>query len=217
MNNPDIILHLGLPKTGTTWMQSEIFGKLKNINYIHKFELGSIIPDNNKKTIISMESLSGIPFPSYPAETRYVLADRLKVCFPEAKIVIGFRDKEKWKKSVYKQYVIGGRTLSKVRFLEKLDDGFLDFDKYINYLNILFKDVYVYQFEDLVKDKHVFVKNLCTFMNVEEPNWKDLIYRKGLSDGKTETLRKLNCIIPTNQFSWNRFVSYVSGAWRGME
>ena len=36
--NYDIIIHVGLHKTGTTFLQKEIFSRMKNINYIYKGE-----------------------------------------------------------------------------------------------------------------------------------------------------------------------------------
>jgi hypothetical protein len=36
MQDPSLVLHLGLPKTGTTYLQSEVFPAMKSIRYIYK-------------------------------------------------------------------------------------------------------------------------------------------------------------------------------------
>ena len=110
----EYFIHLGLHKTGTTWLQSEVFSRLKNVSYLHQFELDTIIPDS-KKVLISCEWLSGKPHLLESTEKMYIIADRLKKIFPSSKIIVGFRDKDSWLKSLWKQYIMeGGKTSSKL-------------------------------------------------------------------------------------------------------
>lgn len=187
----DIILHIGLHKTATTWLQNEIFSKM-NVEYIHDFNLSTPLKKN--KVIISHEKLSGNPVFLSSATTRYVYANRLSRIFPNAKVIISFRDKKSWVSSLWKQYIIEGGTKKFEDFKKELDQDFLDYDTYLHFLKGHFKEVYSYYFEDFCKDKTKIISDICEFVDIEEPEWKDIIYRKSLSFRKTEWLRRLNCI-----------------------
>ena len=45
----DIILHLGLPKTGSTFLQSEIFQKTKDVNYVFKVRIPPVYSERSER------------------------------------------------------------------------------------------------------------------------------------------------------------------------
>ena len=126
-----IIIHIGYPKTGTTWLQNSLFPKIKNYTCVERdFILKELILinafefneqkaqqvfynqyGNDKNVIISLEGFVGTTYSSdlngfYSKE----VAIRLKKVFPEAKIMIGIRNQLTIIPSTYLQYIRGGGT-----------------------------------------------------------------------------------------------------------
>jgi hypothetical protein len=203
----NIVLHLGLHKTGTSFLQAEIFPKIKNVNIPRNgaFRYGTKI-DENKLNIISDEELSVNPhLPPYHFQylgpnQRFVIAERLNLLFPKAKIILGIREKNSWLRSVYSQYVKGGGIHNYDNFIKNVfDKDFLNFEKYIQHLKTLFKDVLIYHFEDLKKDPNNFVKNICDFIGVDVPSFENKIYEKGWSN------RQLNLGLFLNRFFYSEY------------
>ena len=185
-----IFIHVGLHKTGTTFLQREIFPKLQS----------------DKIRIISNEALSGIPHqPVHHADglgyfERYQLADYIHFRFPDARIIVGLREKKSWVFSCYCQYVKTGGFLCfddwrRDVFYEK----YLDFDGYVDYLRSCFPSVYVYYFEDLQRDVNSFVKGLCDFIGVDVPVFENRFYNVGWNTRQLWLGRFLNRY-------WRRFV-----------
>jgi len=223
MAKKKIFVHVGLHKTGTTFLQEEIFSKLKNVNYIHqprtflqkdiyskvpKVRVSFFKPDktlddipefepnlsSDKINIISRESLSGAPSVGYiDGDVRYTIADRIKKNYPDSKIIVGLREKNSWLYSSYGQYVRSGGTFSYNDWFEKVfDHKYLDFDGYIDYLEELFDDVYVYKLEELKSNTKVFVNNLCDFIGVNIPKYELRVHNKGFDEKQMKLARFLN-------------------------
>src|SRR5258706_14314689 len=111
--NYDLYIHVGYPKTGTTFLQNEIFPKLQEVNYIKSLlirpETSRIIRQdefsfdydqiqNNLerhfvkgKNVLSNEGLIGDFFLCKLVNNK-LIADRLKRLFPNAKIIISLRN-----------------------------------------------------------------------------------------------------------------------------
>jgi hypothetical protein len=125
-----LYLHVGYPKTGTTFLQQEIFPKLSGVHYIPyasaKPELCTIMRQGEVwfdesgvkaslerlfrpgKNLISKESLIG-DFFVYKMINSSISARRLAALFPGARILITIRNQYDMMESVYKQYLhIGG-------------------------------------------------------------------------------------------------------------
>ena len=186
----NIILHIGLHKTATTFLQREVFPKIKGINYI------DMCPSKNNKSILSVdiipgkinlitrESLSGSPYnfkKNISAKQRDLIIKRLKRIFPNAKIIIGVREKQSWLNSLYKQHIRMSPDCSKEEFLQKFDSNYLNHEEYISLIKSLFKEVYVYQYEDLKSNPEEFVDGICKFIEVETPEWENKVHLKSVN------------------------------------
>ena len=175
----DVFIHVGLHKTGTTFLQDIIFKKIKNINFRRHVNFMNNISDG--KNLFSDETLSVNPYDckfhkALTPSSRFMIADRIKAVYPYAKILLGIRDKEDWKKSVYSGFVSSQGHISYNSFVKKYDlDSWTDFEGYIGYLKKLFSDVYVYRLEELEKDHKSFVKGICNFIDVDVPNYKNVV------------------------------------------
>jgi len=189
----DIYIHVGLPKTGTTWIQNEIFKRL-DVQYIDYMYLYSYIQPE-RKTIISMESLSGVP-DLHPYETRFQVMHRLHAMFPTASIIIGIRERDKWIQSAYNEYVKGGGTERWGYWRNHLfDEKYLLFKTYIDNLRKLFPRVFVYWLEELRDDLDGFVKRLCEFIDEPVPCYDYRVRNPSLSSSQIEMQRRFNKLV----------------------
>jgi len=195
-----IIIHVGLHKTGTTFFQNQIFNKIPNAKLIRRPNFTTPL-QKNKMNIISSEALSGAPYVRSNAKIRFIIADRLKSCFPDAKIIIGIREKKSWLKSLYSQFIRNGGIYDFDSWLEKVvDKDYLDQDSYIDYLKSLFRDVYVFRFENFCNTKKKVVIEMCKLMEIGYIDYRDIKYNTKLSKNRLNIIKYLNRIWIS---SWN--------------
>ena len=188
----EIIIHVGLHKTGTSFLQKNVFEKLKEISYRYGFSLDDP-PAKEKKNLISYEALSGRPFlPNYP-DTRYIIANRLKRIFPTAKIIVGIRDIKLWKKSLYYQYIISGGILNYNQYEKKISNSsYMDQGSYVNYLKELFDEVLVYKQEQLKNNTDETVKKICDFIGLDVPNYSKRKRNVSMTPNRIKVIRIIN-------------------------
>jgi hypothetical protein len=130
----NLLIHIGYPKTGSTWLQRSVFRNPKRGFFLssrHKvrkfliaphafdFEVQSccqqFLPDLQQAEekgltpVLSQELLAGNAHTGgYDSGTN---ANRLAQVFPEAKILVVIREQKRMIISTYKQYVKGGGML----------------------------------------------------------------------------------------------------------
>ena len=182
-NYDKIVIHVGYPKTGTSFLQLEVFPKLQS----------------DKLCIISDESLIGRVFDK-DASDMEPIALMLKRLYPKAKIIVGIREQKSMLKSLHNQYLKDGGYLSYEKFLEQnMDLDRLDYDRYINLLKKLFgkNNVWIYRFEDFKNDIDGVIKDMCEFIGCDVPSYdKNKKYAVGWSDRQIRL-----CRIP-HRFKW---------------
>jgi len=194
----EIVIHIGLHKTGTTFLQTEVFPKIPNINYQTKVDLATkVVP--GKINLFSDENLDGGSYRLFnTVEQRYTILENLHKLYPKAKIILCIRDKNTWFKSAYKQYIVAYKSCSFEEYKQRLDKGFLDFDTYIKELDKLwFDNVYVCHFEDLQKNPKQFVKGICDFIGVEPPEFENKTVYKGITDNQVLFIKVFDTIFPS--------------------
>ena len=161
---PDILIHPGLHKTGTTWLQANVFapGHGRDLEYCG--DLGRIydtfsVPDQRdfmpdaaravfaplleaaagagRLAVLSAESLAGRPF--HARHDRHVNAARLAAAFPGAHILLTIREQKAVIRSIYGQYVRFGYTSGLEDFLAPAPAG-------SGFRPVLDRDFYNYMF-----------------------------------------------------------------------
>jgi len=152
-----LLIHIGYPKTGTTWLQKIVFSNENagfipiggerstvSINWfledVHfnwnpnkiRSEIDAYVSDlpENKTAVISQEILLGDP-----ATQKYhgeCVINRIYSAYPNAKILITIRDQVSIILSAYKEYILGGGTYNFERFigLDMQKKGFLPVCQY---------------------------------------------------------------------------------------
>ncbi len=175
MPNNKIIVHIGLHKTGTTFIQNEIYPRLDSITTIrawhsHRFIINS---DFDKKILFTDEGISGNPFGgNYSAEFNSNIK-KIKYLYDDPKIIFGIRKHEGFLCSLYKQYLHqkGHEEFSHLfntfnTGLLKTDD--LLFRKKIGVLKKEFSNVFIYSQESLKKRPQDFINSLIDFLEIED-------------------------------------------------
>lgn len=112
-----LFLHVGLHKTGTTFLQRNVFPKWKDLTYVRWDGLEHFLRmDERRKYLVSREGLSGQFWA--PHEERDLALQRLSAMLPGARILISFRRHDRYIVSAYKQYLQIGGTLSFREFFD---------------------------------------------------------------------------------------------------
>jgi len=193
---PQVILHIGMQKTATTFLQWNVFHYL-DVNYLwHIFykpflkgfldfrkkvdlkktkDTFPMYLKEEKVNLISEENLYTSMFSKH--DDRLIMLDRVKTVFPKAKIIFGTREKDEILPSWYKEYVAVGGVLNYEDFIDthmNLDK--LDYKPYVEELKNHYgsENVFVYSLDDMKKNQEELITKMCEFMDVETP--KD--YRK---------------------------------------
>jgi hypothetical protein len=195
----ELFIHVGLPKTATTFLQRLVFPKM-DINYISinsehtiNYIINSKIRDD-KINLISDEELYGDVFSMKNMDSGKVIAKRLRKLYPKAKIIVVLREKEAWTKSLYKQFMRNPQRAILVNNYDQWYENFfnhksLDFNGYIKVLKSLFNDVLILNFEELKKDNKNFVSKIADFMNVPMPEYENKRINVGLNDKHLKFIR----------------------------
>ena len=135
----EVYIHIGYPKTGTTFLQNEIFPKLNEVHYIRS---DRIRPETSKimrqeefsfdyeqvknnlekhlvdgKNLISNEGFMGNLLVGKAINNK-LIADRLAFLFPNVKIIITIRNQYDLVESLYKQYIQLGGTKTLREFVK---------------------------------------------------------------------------------------------------
>lgn len=207
----NIVLHVGLHKTGTTFLQLRVFPNMKGVHLVVHPKIFLLKLDENRVNLISDESLTGRPHYLIGNEGKR-FADALYSLFPNARIIIGFREVNSWFESIYKQYVYRGGTISRSKFRSLMDKSFLDFNSYLENFKH-FREIHIYQYEELVKNPDNVIKKMSDFIGVPMPEYTLVRDNVSLSSSQTNVLRRLNYFVSTPDhtglvphFLWRRFI-----------
>ena len=145
----DVVLHIGMQRTGSTFLQNEIFTKLENINFIGFWSRESFDTFfrareiHLKKILLHIEQFdaesvrseffkhmdqSSTNLISYENiychmwkknDDRLERIENIKQIFPKCRIIFGVREKKAVLSSWYKKYVASGGILSFEEFKRK--------------------------------------------------------------------------------------------------
>ncbi len=177
-----LLIHPGFHKTGTTWLQDELFADSRVFNALmthddvdrlivrpHDFlfdpavarsQVAARSVSDGRINVISSEILSGNPF--YGLREGRVLADRLHAVAPDARIVLTVRAQAPVLRAHYQQYVKRGGMLKPATFFDQhCEPGYCGFDLDLMQYH-LFAEYYAGLFGDdrvLVLPQEVLAKN----------------------------------------------------------
>lgn len=202
-----VVFHVGLHRTGTTFLQRKVFPKIKEIELFgqgnKRWNPEAKLSDK-KINLISDENLSfgGASFREHakysPKRKRTEKAELIKKLYPNAKIIITVRNKDEWIKSMYGEYIKkGGSKTFDYWYKNVLKKETLEFEEYISLLKQLFEEVLVCHFEDFKNNHEFFIKEICDFIGVGIPSYDTNPVGVRLTDRKIKLLRVYNKIFKT--------------------
>jgi hypothetical protein len=178
----EVYLHIGTIKTGTTFLQKEVFPKLKGIEFCWKPYLSYALtyPYLYPKILISDERLSGWCEHKLDPSWRTHVLDSLKQMYPNAKVIITLRkDEDEFWESNYAQVA----TVEKA--MQHFTGTFENFKKVaskdwnnhaliVQELTSRWDNVLVLNYKELQEDATCYVTKICNFMGVEVPEFKNV-------------------------------------------
>lgn len=159
-----VIVHVGLHKTASTWLQQEVFPNLVDVIYpggrsrpwlLSIVTGGSLEPELEMPTegtvLWSSETLAG---PLWDPVDPEMAAARLVAVFPGASILLFTRDPDTWRSSVYSQYVHEGGHLPPDRFWRTVPVAptGTDPDRVVRAFEAEFPLVHMLRYEDIQED-----------------------------------------------------------------
>lgn len=192
---PDTIVHIGFPKTATTFLQWNVFPNLKGVHYVPYSKCSELfrpiiysdpldysidkliaqLDQTSGNTLYSFEPLVGSPF-YFKGIGRSNIPYTLKE-MGFNKVIITIRDQIKAIDSYYRQYVVQGGTLNFKNWLD-IDNkrplpqkyfqmGYLEYQKLVNLYAEVFgkQNVLLLTQELLKKDASVFIEKIGKFTN----------------------------------------------------
>ena len=163
--NKEIYFHVGLAKTGSTFLQKNFFPYLKNIKYLdtHKYNkcVDIINSSNYKSYLISREFDK-----QFEKEIK-----KFTTFFPQTKIIVVFRRHDKWIASQYKKSVKNGWYWNFKNFYNINNTGlWKDSDMtYMNKIEIIKKysksEPLILKFEELKKNPFNYLDRISNYTN----------------------------------------------------
>jgi hypothetical protein len=199
----EVFFHIGLQKTGTTFLQRELFSKIKDSNFQYVdghdhpqifnsfrfqdpiyFDENQVrqeiacLAEGKMKLLISFEDLSGHPYNA--AQARSVIADKIKRCFPNAKILFFVRRQDSFAVSSYLQTVNGGNNYSLKEYYRTVFEGnhhdrficptldYFKFSRYVDYLTSQFgkSNCFIAPYEHFMSHNESVISELLLFLGV---------------------------------------------------
>jgi len=137
ISSSPLFIHIGYPKTASTFFQSEVFPLLTSVNYLNPFIMNSLSKivwqeelsfnqleiynsinqhlNPNIPNLISFELLCGDP--NIKSINNTLIANRLKKLFPQAIIIIVIRNQLSLIESLYAQKIQSGSTKTFEEFI----------------------------------------------------------------------------------------------------
>lgn len=203
-NDFRLTVHIGLHKTGTTFIQNILFPEIESIHVIRGWQTHRdlINSDFNKKIVISDEAISGKPWHGNYLEDFKVNMWKLKKLYGNPRIIFGIRRQDEFILSLYKQYLHEGGTHKIDYLFNKYNTGAIKKEELflkerIVLLKELFDDVFIYSLESIKNKNSNFVKSLSDFLNINDSFKmpKEKKQNVGVkSKFQVESLRKLNVL-----------------------
>ncbi|NVO56389.1 sulfotransferase [Rhodobacteraceae bacterium B1Z28] len=246
MEQAKVLIHIGYHKTATSALQKQLFsasdGPFASPHGEQKYVLSNrfVLPqpltfdssaireqyadfletsrNSGKVAVFSHERFSG-----YPASGGFdspMIAQRLKQTFPEAHVLIVFREQLSSILSMYSQYITDGGHKSLKGYLAQIEPmmrrvpmfspDFYRYDRLFKYYQTLFgpERVHGLTYEQFVQDSDAFVSRLCKSLDISSPQCAFVKTNTKRSQSFQVLQRGVNRIFSNNQLSTGALIPF---------
>jgi len=200
--------HIGLHKTGTTFLQKRVFSGLSGIHVLGPGAgLKEIVEcPLDLDMLVSDEALSGMPWGESRdraggwRQARRIALLNLAEYFPEARILIGVRPHGDLIESLYRQYLHEGGTEEFEGFFGDnclIENEDLEFGPFLETLESLFRrEPFVFSMNEVWANPSALVRRIGCFLGVDvvEDPPTGVTENRGVRGYRARTLRLLNIV-----------------------
>lgn len=196
MNRPRTFLHLGLHKTGTSWLQTELFPKLPNVTaYRRKNFLQMPLSHSAATTIFSHEGLSGSISGSKSPGSRMAklqgTIDELAKLPDTDGIILGFREHRSWINAAYSQKA-KKRPTDPHDYAKSFSLDELSWCKVLSVVDTAGYPVFPFAYEELLSDPQTLIRDLCFFVGTSVPtNLTEILEQRSNPSPRSNAGQKL--------------------------
>lgn len=198
-----LYLHVGLHKTGTTYLQANVFPHWPGVRYLRNLTVENFLRVDPAETCLaSREGFSG------PAlgkrDEKLAFLERLGRMFPDARILISFRRHASYINALYSQYLRYGGTLPLSGFFDPdSDSGMMSRDdfRYRPYVEAIRecwgRPPFVFLLSEIMEQRDRLRHDLGRFFECDPPPFRPATrsnQNASLGAVQAETLRRLNRI-----------------------
>jgi len=169
-----IVFHIGLHKTGTTFLQRAVFPKLDGIHVVDQDIRKLFNSPRENRLLVTHEGLSGDPFEGAWWKEFKMYVRGISRLFPGSECILGFRRHDEMILSLYKQYLHEGgtRDVTELFALDgtgRIHPDELFFENRLEFAREHFSDVLVYTQNELRQDLTYFLKRVTEFLEIDLP------------------------------------------------
>lgn len=218
--NKNFIFHLGLPKTGTTFLQDNVFKNIINGKFINKPRgsldelLTELCYSQEKNILVSEENILGrsskLAINGYNLLKNYELSlNALSRLNPSAKIIVFFREPSAAMVSNYREYIYAGGTTTFEEWMQI--DGLVETFNYLKIIQIIdyyFNNTMYFDYNDLKQNLQSTIKMMSKFTNLNFEIPRTIVNARsnvGIKNTNLELMRIVNRLRKTHYNK--RFVS----------
>jgi len=196
-----LYLHVGLHKTATTYFQANVFPYWKGVRYLRNLSVENFLKaPANDPCLASREGFSG-GVVAHQAE-KLLFLKRLSRMFPDARILISFRQHASYINAIYSQYLRYGGTLPFSEFFNLDHDNSLmkqedfHFKAYVDAIEGYWeRPPFVFLLTELKENKQQLMNELGEYFGCPPPDLAGVspkLKNQSLGAKQAKTLRRVN-------------------------
>lgn len=205
------VLHVGMPRTGTTWLQTEVFPKHPDIEFYQTYDWPKLVglsqhPPKDKVRVISCEHWTDWRGGWKRIEREAAL---LRDIFgPDTRILMVIRRPASLVESVYRYSVQHGGAIRRKTFKRRFEIDHVGWEVWRNHRAVWqahFRDVHWLPFEYLDGGVSMFLGVLATTIGVSDFNGTNLTpVNTSLREPWLTVMQGVNCISGTHDIEQGR-------------